>query len=272
MTQMEEQLERLAEHKPTPDSENTADGILRIAMDIAEGILINGGEIRRVELALETVCRAYGASHVEVFCIHSLLLASLRMPDQSYSSQTRRVKNVSTHLSRLEQYNSLSRQICRDVPPIPEVDRLIREIKAKKPYPRLLTLLGYMLASGGFAVFFGGSLRDGLAGALVGMGIFFLDQIPFDIANNLVKTLLLSLCGGLLSHLSVMIGLGQNVDMIIIGSIMLLIPGLSFGNAMRDLFGGDLLSGSLKIVQACMIAVMIAIGYAISILLLGGAL
>ena len=172
----------------------------------------------------------------------------------------------------MEQYNSLSRQICRDVPPIPEVDRLIREIKAKKPYPRLLTLWGYMLASGGFAVFFGGSLRDGLAGALVGMGIFFLDQIPFDIANNLVKTLLLSLCGGLLSHLSVMIGLGQNVDMIIIGSIMLLIPGLSFGNAMRDLFGGDLLSGSLKIVQACMIAVMIAIGYAISILLLGGAL
>lgn len=272
MTQMEEQLERLAEHKPTPDSENTADGILRIAMDIAEGLLTSGAEIHRVELALETICRAYGAAHVEVFCINSLMLASLRMPDQSYTSQTRRIKQVSTHLSRLERYNTLSRQICRDVPPIAEVDRMIREIKQAKPYSRILVLLGYMLASGGFAVFFGGTLRDGMAGALVGLVIWLLDQIPFDIANHLVKTLLLSLCGGIAAHLSVMAGLGQNVDMIIIGSIMLLIPGLAFGNAMRDLFGGDLLSGSLKIVQSCMIVVMIAIGYAVSILLLGGAL
>ncbi|MBQ9087023.1 MAG: threonine/serine exporter family protein [Clostridia bacterium] len=272
MTHTEELIsaESAAEISRIP--ETGADDILRIAMDIGEGLLTSGAEIHRVELALETVCRAYGGEHVEVFCINSLLLASLRMPSGSYSSQTRRVKSISTDLYRLERYNSLSRRICADRPHPSEVDRMIREIKHKKTYPFPLIVLGYMLASGGFSVFFGGSWRDGIAGALVGFIVALLDRVRFDQVTQLVKTLLLAFCGGMLAHLSVMAGIGQNVDMIIIGSIMLLIPGLALGNAMRDLFGGDILSGSLKIVQSCMIAVMIVIGYALSILLLGGAL
>lgn len=265
MTQTEERIASVS-------SEETADNVLRIAMDIAEGLLISGAEVHRVELALETVCFAYGAEHVEVFCIHSLLLASLRMPDHSYSSQTRRITRTTTNLTRLERFNSLSRQICREKPSIEEVDRRIRKVKNAAPYPFPLTLLGYMLSAGGFAVFFGGSLRDGLAGALVGLILAFLDRIPFNAVNQMLKTLLLSFCGGILAHLSVVLGLGQNVDMIIIGSIMLHIPGLALGIAVRDLFGGDLLAGSLKIVQSCLVAGMIVIGYALSILLMGGAL
>lgn len=265
MTQTEDRVATATAPPPT------ADDILRIAMDIAEGLLTSGAEVHRVELALETVCFAYGAEHVEVFCIHSLLLASLRLPDHSYSSQTRRVTSTVNNLTRLERFNSLSRQICRDTPSPAEVDRLIRQVKAAKPYPFSLVILGYMLSAGGFAIFFGGSLRDGLAGALVGLILAFLDRIPFNSVNQMLKTLLLSFCGGMLAHLSVLVGVGQNVDMIIIGSIMLLIPGLALGIAVRDLFGGDLLAGSLKIVQSCLVAGMIVIGYALSILLLGGA-
>ena len=44
--------------------------------------------------------------------------------------------------------------------------------------------------------------------------------------------------GGLLAALSVRIGLGENVDTISIGNIMLLIPGIALTNSLRDMLAG----------------------------------
>jgi uncharacterized membrane protein YjjP (DUF1212 family) len=251
----------------------TADDVLRISLDIGAGLLKSGAEIRRVEIAIDTVAKAYGAEHIEVFSINSLIIASVRMPDNTYSSQNRRIlKNITPDFTTLEKYNALSRKLCAETPSPKVADELIKNIKNTPKNRIYIHILGYMLVSGGFALFFGGSMRDAIAGALAGLVLALLDRIRFDHATQLLKTLFLAFCGGMLSHLVVIIGLGQNLDSIIIGTIMLMIPGMALGNAMRDLFGGDLLSGTLKIVQACMIAVAIVIGYALSIMLLGGAL
>ncbi len=253
----------------TSESGSFADNLLRIALDIGEGLLRSGAEIRRVEQAIERISKAYGAAHIEVFSIHSLIIASLRMPDGSYSSQTRRILNVSNHLMCLERYNDLLRKICSETIDFDEVDAEIREIKQKSKYPFILTMLGNTLAAGGFAVLFGGSLRDAGAAALIGIIVSFPAQIKTKYFNDTTKTLFLSFISGMLTCLSVMVGIGENVDMVAIGTIMLLVPGLWLGNATRDLLYGDTLAGTVKTVQACITAIMIAIGYAISIFLLG---
>ncbi|MBO5433964.1 MAG: threonine/serine exporter family protein, partial [Clostridia bacterium] len=51
---------------------------------------------------------------------------------------------------------------------------------------------------------------------------------------------------------------------------MLMIPGLAFGNAVRDLLFGDTVSGIMQLVQAVLTAVMIAFGYIVAILFFGG--
>ena len=53
---------------------------------------------------------------------------------------------------------------------------------------------------------------------------------------------------------------------------MLVIPGLDFGNSLRDLMYGNLLSGALRMIQAVMTGVIIAIGYVAAMFLLGGLL
>ena len=251
------------------DPDGVADNILRISLDIGEGLLRSGAEIRRVEDAIERICKAYGASHVEVFSIHSLIIASVRLPDGSYSSQNRRVLNVSNHLLCLERYNSLLRKLCATPLPFEQVDEEIREIKKKSKYPLSLTVLGNMLAASGFAVLFGGSLRDAGAAALIGLIVTFLAQIKTQYFNDTTKTLFLSFVSGMLTCLSVMVGVGENMDMIAIGTIMLLVPGLWLGNATRDLLYGDTLAGTVKTVHACITAIMIAIGYAFSFFLVG---
>ena len=88
--------------------------------------------------------------------------------------------------------------------------------------------------------------------------------------NQMAKTVLLSFVLGLLCFGTVKIGLGQDVGFVTIGAIMLLIPGLDMGNALRDLLCGNLISGTLRTVQSLLLAVMIAFGYAASVLVTGG--
>ena len=252
----------------TKNSDSRVDNLVRIALDIGEGLQKSGAEIHRVEDAIQHVCKAYGAAHVEVFSIQSLIVTSVRMPDGTYSSQSRRITNCSNHLRCLEHYNRLSREICRDTPDFDEVDKRIHEIKEKRKYPYWLITIGYIFAASAFAVFFGGTLRDGLAAAIIGFIMAGIDKIEAKFFTPVTKTLLVAFAAGICSCLLVMVGIGEHVDMIAIGTIMILIPGLALGNSMRDLLSGDTLAGILRAVQSCIIAVIIAIGYSISILLL----
>ena len=59
-------------------------------------------------------------------------------------------------------------------------------------------------------------------------------------------------------------------DKIMIGVIMLLIPGVSFGTSLRDMLCGDLMAGALRLLQSLLIAVVIACGFGAAIVLIGG--
>ena len=61
-------------------------------------------------------------------------------------------------------------------------------------------------------------------------------------------------------------------DYMIIGSIMPLIPGVSFTNAIRDIADGDYISGSVRMLDALLIFFCIAIGVGMAYSLMRGIL
>ncbi len=252
-----------------PMGDSYANRLLCLSVDIGEKILESGGEIQRVENTIERICRSYGAVHVEVFVIPTLILASIRMADNGYSSQVRRVKGVFNDLSRLEAFNALSRRACRETPALDELDRMIALEREKKNSPVWMTMLSYALVSGAFTILFGGNLRDAAAGALVGILLAAFSRIKTEYINQMARTLIMAFLAGSLAYLSVNLHIGEHIDMIIIGTIMLLIPGLAFGNAIRDLLCGDTVAGLLKTVQSGLLTIMIVLGYALSIFLFG---
>ncbi len=268
----------LAHETTVPPSSHTgaesavmdADLLLCLALDVGEHMLRCGAEIHRVENTMERICLSYGASHVEVFSIISLIIASVRLPNGSYSSQIRRIYRTSTNLYRLERFNDISRRICRENPSFAEAQTWIAEAKKSKPYPDWIVVLGMVLVAGASAVFFGGTMRDSIAASIIGLFFAGMERFASKNVNRMARTVLQSFLMGLLAYLSVRIGLGQNLGAVTIGTIMLLIPGLDFGNALRDLLGSELLSGTLRIVQTCLVAIMIAFGYAAAFLVMGG--
>ena len=133
---MEQDINKIAAGFAVKQGENPfADQLLCTALDVAENILKCGGDVHRAEDTVTRICRAYGVWHVEVFCITSLLLASVRMPDGSYSSQLRRVYGSGNDLSHLERFNAISRWICREKPSFEQAQQRIRDSKVLNPYP-----------------------------------------------------------------------------------------------------------------------------------------
>ncbi len=241
--------------------------ILAIALDVGAETLRVGGEIHRVEDTVTRICYAYGAEAVEVFAITSLITAEVRMPDGSFATRNRRIPSTYNHLARLEALNALSRTICKSPASAAEVQSRLEAIRRYRPVPEWLCYIGGMAATGGFAVFFGGSPADGLAAAVIGLILTLFARLrPIQI-NSMVKTLVSSFTAGILSVLCVSLGFGDNVDKIIIGTIMLEIPGLSFGNSLRDMLSGDTLAGTMRFIQTILQALMIALGYMAALVL-----
>lgn len=254
---------------PPAEDEVTADALLCNALDIGEGILRCGGEIRRVEDTINRICYAFGAVHVEAFTITSLMIASVRMPDGSYSSQVRRIMQSSNDLHKLDMYNRISRQMCAHEITLEEAQRLIREVKHSKPYPGWVSYIAAVFGAGGFALFFGGNFADAIAAAIIGVIIILLEQHRPEFVNNMAQSIISSFAGGVLAIVFVRIGLGCNVDKVMIGTIMLLIPGMTIGTSIRDMLCGDLITGFFRLLQSLLLATIIALGYGAAILLMG---
>jgi len=90
-------------------------------------------------------------------------------------------------------------------------------------------------------------------------------------AFNLAYVLQIFLAGifaGFSGSLFVDLGFGYHMDKIIVGALLPLYPGVTLTNAVRDFISGDLLSGTLRMVEGLLIAAALAngVGAALSII------
>lgn len=247
--------------------------LLIVAVEIGAGILSYGGSVSRVETAVERICGAYGAAEVNVMAIPSVIQACVKMPDGREFSHMKRVYSLSNNLAMLEKYNQLSRDICANRYGVEEAEQRLSELKSSKVKSRALTVLGGGITAGAFCVYFGGTAFDGVPAFLIGALMVYLNEVFTARAfNGYARTFMMSVIGGVLTvvlcWLAGLVGLECHGLMVMIGTIMVVVPGLLICNAVRDLFTGDLLTGTFQILNGILITLAIAAGYGASLFLL----
>lgn len=243
-----------------------AEMLLDCALDIGEQMLMSGAEISRVEDTIERICRAYGAVRIDVFTITSCIIATLKLTEDGRpTTQTRRIRSSTNDMNKLDKLNTLSRAICNERPSCEEIRRRFRGVTSSHPYPIWGQYLNYALVASTFSVFFGGSVADALVSAAIGMILKYLTSLCTRYGmNTFFNNVLCSLAGGCIAMLAIRLGIGHSFDKIAIGDIMLLIPGALFTNSLRDMIGGDTVSGIMRLFNALMGAVAIALGFAVA--------
>lgn len=246
------------------------DAILANILDIGEIMLVSGAEVNRVEDTVQRMAKAYGCNRVDVFTITSSIVVTAHLDGQIHT-QTRRIREYRNDISKIEACNSLSRKVCKKPLEQEELATEAERIRSAKGFPWYVMLLSYIMVAVSFAVFFGGSAEDALAAGLCSMLLFGVDLVLSRIRlQRVVMTIICSAAVALTALGLTKVGIGQSVDMICIGNVMLLIPGISFTTSLRDMISGDTISGLLGLVEALLRAVAIAIGFAIILWPLGG--
>lgn len=245
--------------------------ILSCVMDIGEQMLLCGAEIHRVEDSIERMCKAYGAKRIDVFTITSSLVVTIFMENGEQYTQTRRINGSGTDLERLHRLNNLSRRICENKMTLEDIQEEYKKCMMTKEYPTWVICLSYVLISAAFTAFFGGNVYEVLLSSVLGLLISIITYFSEKVDMN--RVFLKFLCSFIVTAFAfcfMRFGWIANVDKVIIGNIMILIPGIGFTNALRDLFVGDSIAGILRTVEAILLALAISAGYFLFVWLLGG--
>lgn len=244
--------------------------LLREFLNLGEMMLRVGAEIKRVEDTLMRMGRAYGAEKMNVFVITSSIVVTMVFSDGRELTQTRRIMDeTGTDFTKLEALNELSRSCCNQ--PISAVE-LRKQIERLDKTPPLWKIwIGSAVGAGSFAIFFGGTIWDGICAAIFGLLICFLrKQLKPICPNNVVFNLLCSFMTGIGICLIARWLPVLHADKIMIGDIMLLIPGIVMTNSVRDILVGDTISGVMKFIESLLWASAIACGFMLAIQLIGG--
>ncbi|MBR7122618.1 MAG: threonine/serine exporter family protein [Oscillospiraceae bacterium] len=235
--------------------------ILDATIELGYHLAINGAETYRVEESINRIMASYKIA-AEVFAIPNCLIVTIVPPDGSPITRMRRIGHHGNDLDAVEQLSNLSRKICAETPDPEIVITLLQQtVQNQKRYPLMLYLLGNFFVASGFSLIFGSSYADsiwaGVCGIVVGLISKLMDRWH---TNPFFKTISASFVMALLVYFSRYINISGNSDTIIIGALMLLVPGLLFTNAMRDIIYGDTNSGVNRIVQVFLTAAALALG------------
>lgn len=237
--------------------------LLDLATDLGYELAMCGAETFRIEDSISRILKTYGLD-AEVFSIPNCLIVSIETPEGELMTRMRRIGYHGNDLNGVECFNAMSRAICHRKPPIEEAREWFSQIgKIRRSYSLPAYLLGNALGSFGFALFFGGNNVDAILAAICGLAVGLMDRFLGSMKTNpFFKTISSSFVMALIAYSMAGLGLANNVDAVIIGTLMILVPGLLFTNAMRDIIYGDTNSGVNRIVQVLLIAMAIALGTA----------
>lgn len=238
--------------------------IMEVCLLAGKIMLQSGGETYRVEDTMMRIAASFGIENTHSYVTPTGIIFSAEGSEET-KTKLIRISERSTDLKKVAMVNSISRRISSGEVTLLEALGLLNEIDSlDMTFPFMVQVAAASSASGCFMIMLNGGWNDFIP-AMISGGLGYLSFVYFHrfVPIKFFSEFLASFLIGLLSLLLVKIGIGHQLDKIIIGSVMTLVPGLLITNAVRDLMAGHLVSGLSKGAEAFLTAFAIGSGIAI---------
>lgn len=238
--------------------------VMDVCLLAGEIMLKSGAETYRVEDTMMRIANSFGIGESHSYVTPTGIIFSVES-DVPTKTRLIRILDRSNDLRKVTEVNSISRQINSGDLDLQQAYRMLKKLETEdNSFPFIIRILAAAIASGCFLIMFKGIWEDFLAAFLSGgIGyfsvIFFHKLVPIRFFAEFLAAFFI----GLTAFLSVKFGIGYELDKIIIGSVMPLVPGLLLTNAVRDLMAGHLVSGLSKGAEAGLTAFAIGSGIAV---------
>ncbi|AQQ54375.1 threonine/serine exporter family protein [Planococcus lenghuensis] len=225
---------------------------------MAEG----GAETYRVEDTMERMAASQlmPKSHCSVAPTGIMFSPSDELPTRFVRIRSRR-----TDLKQVALVNAVSRKLVAGSFSLQEAYEELMAIESTHTaFSFRLQIFAAAIGSGCFLLLFGGAWPDVPYAILIGgIGFIVTDRIERLTRIRFFAEFVAAVIIGTLAYTVIFLGFGEELDGIIIGSVMPLVPGLLITNAVRDMMAGHFVSGLSKGAEAFLTAFAIGAGIAL---------
>lgn len=247
-------------------ADDNVDDALRLSTDAARIVLEAGGETYRAEDVMSALAFALGGLDPDSFATPTGFMASCDDALGRSHSVVKRIRKRQMNLEKIARINALARDAVAGKIDKDGIEKEICAIDAIGSYPTPLPSIGAAAVTGFFCLLFGGAWNDAIVSALVGVVIA---RLTSWLGGIKVSDFFSNIVGGAfaagVARLAFFLKLVSNPDTVIIGAIMLLVPGVMIVNAIRDMIAGDLVAGTSRTADAFISAAGISIGVGFSL-------
>ncbi len=232
-----------------------------IVFKMGKILLESGAEITRVHETMDRVAEVLGVTDFNSFIITNAILASGVESGKNHNTKIKFIPSYTLHLAKISAINQLSREIYSKKLTKEEAFQRLLQIENMKCTNILLQILACGVASACFCYIFGGTLFDSLNAMFGG---YLIQAFLSFTQNKRISKFIINISASMIATISAILfftlGFGSNIDIIIVGSIIRLVPGVALTTSIRDFFNSDYLSGTIRLIDAIITGGCIAIG------------
>lgn len=248
------------------------DAVLDACLTAGKIMIESGSEMYRVEDTMRRIGSNAGLSltDLRVFTTPTGLFMGV---DKMDNVQIEQVEDRSINMEKVSRVNDLSRRFAEHKITLAELRLKLEDVDCNTPqFPLWLQTIGTGFVSSTLMVLFMNDYDwlDLPFAALIGMIGFLTYHFVKKYAHiRFLAEMLASLVLAFLAISLQQINSSFDANAIIIGGVMILVPGLALTNSLRDLFAGHLISGIGRGVEAVLTAVAIGGGVALVMRFMG---
>lgn len=225
--------------------------MLEISLLAGEILLSSGSEIYRVEETMSRMCKSYGYN-CEIYVTPSgIFMTCSGGGDNEVVTHIKRIKQQALDLHRIQLVNSFARKIENSPVTYDESLKVLKDIKSLQYFKFPTRLICSGLTAFSLGILFKGNFFDGCIAGIISMCIYIFNSMISKVGNFQFLQLFISgLLAGGTSLAASNIFTGVHSDKITLGAIMVLLPGLSLTNGIKDALYGDIVSSVARIGDA----------------------
>lgn len=234
--------------------------VVDIALTAGEILIVNGAETYRVEETIQKICESYNIK-CECISLATGIFISAQDENNELVSSLKRIKQRRVDLYRIELINSFSREITES--PIGYEEAMIRlkEIEDAPYFSFRVRLFAACMTSFIYTLFFKGTVLDSLIAIIIGGLIYVLLEKISQV--GIFQFFEFYISGFVIGGASLLAGkISPNIDKnnVIVGAIMILLPGVALTNGIKDILYGDFTSGIAKFGEAMLTITAVGAG------------
>lgn len=237
--------------------------VLELALEAGRILLRNGAEIFRVEETIDHICKRFDIEEVDSFVLSNGIFLTAHINGEESFAKVKHIPMAGIHLGIVTEVNALSREISAGMVGVDEAFERLKEIEKLPPKKSTYLVLAAGLGSGCFCYLLKANIWESLTAFVIGTLLYTF--VIFAQKHSMSKIIINIVGGGFITVLalaatSMNLPFAVRLDKVIIGSILPLVPGVSFTNAIRDIADSDFISGTVRMIDALLVFVYIAIG------------